>query len=248
MSKIKVALCLSGEPRSSMFSFPYIYENCINLDPEVFEVDTYSYSFKGFRALPLYNCKKYVVDNRNGDELFHQWFHPLEKNFNSKSLDLLINTSNGILNNQNGIKNLFLMYLNIYNCFNLIQGEYDIYIRARHDIIFQNKFFIEEYISKILSKDVDIYVPKGNIMGNEKTQLYVDQFAIGNYKGMSYYSNLINSLLDLINENVSVKSEILLHKYLNNNDLKISKSFLKMNLVRSSFINSYPPEINFLDQ
>jgi hypothetical protein len=32
--KIKIALCLSGEPRSSMFCFPYIYESFINLGPQ----------------------------------------------------------------------------------------------------------------------------------------------------------------------------------------------------------------------
>jgi hypothetical protein len=247
MSKIKVALCLSGEPRSSMFSFPYIYENCINLDPEVFEVDTYSYSFKGFRALPLYNCKKYVIDNRNDEEMFKQWFFPVEEKFNPKCLDLLSNTSNNFVNNQSGIRNLFLMYTNIHNCFNLIEEKYDIYIRARYDLIFQDNIHIENYISKILKSEKDIIIPK-EFKFQEDNETCGDQFAIGNYKGMYCYSNLINSLLNLINKKITFRSEILLLDWLNGNNIKFQKSYMSHSLVRNSFVNSYPRVLNFADQ
>jgi hypothetical protein len=247
--KIKIALCLSGEPRSSMACYPYIYENLINLNPGVFEVDTYSYSFKGFRALPLYNCKKYVIDNRNDEEMFIQWLSPIKEKFHPKCVDLLFNTSNNVFNNQNGIKNLFLMYLNIHNCFNLIEEKYDIYIRARYDLIFQDRLFIENYITKIISKEVDLMVPqKSTISLENNPQEYNDQFAIGNYEGMFYYSNLINSLLSLINENITVKSEKILYEYLNSSNFKILKEFINLTLIRKSFINSYPTSPNFADQ
>ena len=38
--KTKIALCLSGEPRSSMFCFPYIYESFIDLGDK-YEIDIY---------------------------------------------------------------------------------------------------------------------------------------------------------------------------------------------------------------
>ena len=41
--KPKIALCLSGEPRSSMFCFPYIYESFLDLGFE-YEVDVYIHS------------------------------------------------------------------------------------------------------------------------------------------------------------------------------------------------------------
>ena len=245
--KIKIALCLSGEPRSSMFCFPYIYENCINLDPKIFEVDVYSYSFKGYRALPLYNCKKYIIDNRNDEEMFTQWFFPMEEKFSPKCMYLLINTSNNFVNNQSGIRNLFLMYTNIQNCFNLIQGKYNIYIRARYDLIFQNRIFIENYISTILKGEKDIIIPK-EYQFKEDDEGYNDQFAIGNYKGMSCYSNLKNSLLNLINKGVTFRSELLLHDWLNNNNIKVQKSYMEHKLIRNSFINSYPTSTNFIDQ
>jgi len=246
--KIKIALCLSGEPRSSMACYPYIYENLINLHPKVFEVDTYSYSFKGYRALPLYNCKKYVIDNRNDERIFNEWLNPIEEKFNPKCMGFIFNTSNNVFNNQNGIRNLFLMYLNIYNCFNLIEEKYDIYIRARYDLIFKDRLFIENYIAKIMSKEIDLVIPQNITIPIEKNpQEYNDQFAIGNYKGMFYYSNLVNSLLDLINKNITIKSEKILYEYLNT-DLKILKDFMKLTLVRRSFINSHPITQNFLDE
>ena len=245
--KIKIALCLSGEPRSSMACYPYIYENLINLNPGVFEVDTYSYSFKGFRALPLYNCKKYIIDNRNDEEMFKQWLLPIEKKFNPKCLDLLLNTNNNFINNQSGIRNLFLMYTNIQNCFNLIDKKYDIYIRARYDLIFQNSIHIENYISKILKSEKDIIVPK-EYKFKEDNEGCNDQFAIGNYKGMYCYSNLINSLLNLINKKITFRSEILLLDWLNSNNIKVQKSYMDHCLIRNSFTNSYPTAKNYQDQ
>ena len=54
--KIKIALCISGEPRSTMASFPYIYETFL-LDNPIYQTDVYLHSLKGFRALPLYKPK-----------------------------------------------------------------------------------------------------------------------------------------------------------------------------------------------
>ena len=237
--KIKIALCLSGEPRSSMFCFPYIYENCINLDPKIFEVDVYSYSFKGYRALPLYNCRKYVIDNRNDEEMFKHFIYPIGKKFNSECLDLLINTNNNLVNNQSGIRNLFLMYTNIQNCFNIIE--------ARYDLIFQNPIYIENYIFKILKNEKDIIIPKAHKF-EEDNEGCIDHFAIGNYKGIYYYSNLIDSLLNLINKKITFRSETLLLSWLNSNNIKFQKSYMNLSLVRNSFVNSYPETTNFADQ
>ena len=70
--------------------------------------------------------------------------------------------NNNLVNNQSGIRNLFLMYTNIQNCFNIIEEKYDIYIRARYDLIFQNPIYIENYIFKILKNEKDIIIPKAH--------------------------------------------------------------------------------------
>jgi len=245
--KIKIALCLSGEPRSSMFCFPYIYENFINLNSKIFEVDVYSYSFKSFRALSLYNCKNYFIDNRNSSDLFKDWIQPLDKKLSPKSLELLLNTSNSFMNNQNGIRNLFLMYTNIQNCFNLISSKYDVYIRARYDLMFEYPIQIEGLCSKIIEGKTDLILPELDPINKSNVGI-CDWYAIGNYAGISYYSNLKNSLLDLINQTTSFHPEILLSKYIKNNfNLKVEKIHLRIPLVRKSFVHSDPPH-NFLDQ
>jgi hypothetical protein len=66
---LKIALCLSGEPRSSMFCFPYIYESFINLGPQ-YEVDVYIHSWKNFRALPLYNPKSIKIEPNKTQQVF----------------------------------------------------------------------------------------------------------------------------------------------------------------------------------
>ena len=62
--KIRVALCLSGEPRSSMASFPYIYEAFLK-DNDTYDIDVYSHSWKGFRALDLYKPKNSQIESIN---------------------------------------------------------------------------------------------------------------------------------------------------------------------------------------
>ena len=246
--KIKIALCLSGEPRSSMFTFPYIYENFINIDPSLFQVDTYSYSFTGFRSLPLYNCKEYVIDNRNEGELFQAFIDPLDQKFTPQVLDTIVTTPNYVGNNQNGIKNLFLMWFNIQNCFNLVQDKYDIYVRLRHDIIFKNKVYFTELCSQILDKKTDLIISKEHEF-KEGDNVCTDYLAIGNYKSMSYYSAMSNSLLKLINHYNSFKSETLLFNYLKNNkNINFSKTFIEHYLVRRSFANTTPSMKNFSDE
>jgi hypothetical protein len=56
---LKIALCLSGEPRSSMFCFPYIYESFINLGPQ-YEVDVYIVG--RILELYLYNPKSIKIE------------------------------------------------------------------------------------------------------------------------------------------------------------------------------------------
>ena len=49
-NKIKIALCISGEPRDSMVSFSFIYESFLRPYPNL-DIDVYVHSFKPYRAL-----------------------------------------------------------------------------------------------------------------------------------------------------------------------------------------------------
>jgi len=53
---------------------------------------------------------------------------------------------------------------------------------------------------------------------------YNDRMAYGNYESMKLYSNLINSLEKILRDNPSVNNpEVILKKYLENTELKVSK-------------------------
>ena len=52
---MKIALCLSGKPRSSMFCYPYIYDAFMNNEHQV---DVFIHSWNECRALDLYRPKK----------------------------------------------------------------------------------------------------------------------------------------------------------------------------------------------
>jgi hypothetical protein len=109
------------------------------------------------RVIDLYNPKK------------------LEINSDKAALDMLIP-----MLNLNGIEiagNVYhntLMYYSIKKCFDLIDEDYDIVIRARFDLLLQPKFSIENILNDLQNKKYDIYIP------NEEFNMggYNDQLAI----------------------------------------------------------------------
>ena len=136
---MKIALCISGKPRSSMFCYPYIYDAFMNNEHQV---DVFIHSWNECRALDLYRPKK------------------LEINSDSETLNMLVP-----MLNLNGVKiegnvhNNLLMYYSIKKCFDLIDSEYDIIIRARFDLLLQPKFDIESILNDLSNKKYDIYNP-----------------------------------------------------------------------------------------
>ena len=112
--KIKVALCLSGEPRNSMFSFPYIYESLVKLG-HMYEVDIYIHSWKDFRALPLYNPKKYSIDWVEGGELLKEKFLYLRSLTNHSKTQKLLDQLYEFSFNSTPLKNSFL----IFECYHI---------------------------------------------------------------------------------------------------------------------------------
>ena len=129
--KIKVALCLSGEPRSSMFCFPYIFESFINLGSQ-YEVDVYIHSWKGFRALSLYKPKNFQIDNSiDEDKYFRNYVNTLTSQLQpSKLLLEYLKANKAYTTNSSSLKNTILMFTSIQKSFNLIRDPYDIYIRS----------------------------------------------------------------------------------------------------------------------
>ena len=237
--KIKVALCLSGEPRSSMFCFPYIYESFIDLG-EQYEVDIYIYSGKNFRALPLYNPKSYIINNNLFEEVIPQIRHNFPQ-------DLKFHPS---------IYNHALMWHSIKSSFDMASENYNIYIRCRLDLIIDSKFLLDNHIFNILNNKYDLYIPHNNL-DFTYDKGYSDQIFIGNLKAKTqlskYYKDLMmnpHSFFQKYSNIDSFQPEFIFKNYIDDHNISISSIPLSnYRLVRNSNVRvNHPSTYNFLDQ
>lgn len=223
-SKIKVALCLSGEARSSMFCFPYIYEAFLK-ENQSFETDVYIHSWKGFRAMYLYKPKDYLI----------------ESNYQSKFLFDVCNKM-GVKNwdEYTLIKNSISMAYGIQKCFSIIKDPYDIYIRLRPDIIFPNKYNFENLLNDFIKDKFDAYIPTPTYCTYDKKLALNDQMAILNYKGMIQYSKLLNYIIKFYDPNLGFFTEKYLKPHLEKGNIKIKNlnNIGTNTLVRSSEIST----------
>mgnify|MGYP006073024919 CR=1 FL=1 len=229
--KIKIALCLSGEPRSSMFCFPYIYEAFMS-SSKYFkaEVDVYIHSWRKFRALEIYNPKSYNI------ELPEEFTHP-EQILSDLTLPNSLSSNkvfnDGFTSQTNVFLNSTKMLTSIKQSFDLVKQPYDIYIRSRFDLIFTNKFFIRPIVEDILNGKYDMFIPLKYPWPSDGIE-YNDQLAIGNYKSMNIYSNTVTNLQHLLNITEAWGPEIFLRQQLNDNNIKINEFFINHRIVRKS--------------
>jgi len=240
--KIKVALCLSGEPRSTMASFPYIYESFLSSNPR-YQTDVYAHSLKGFRAFDIYNPKKFLIENLNITQLqlhLHSFLCQNSKK-STESLNFSFTPHSNTLINQ------LLMFRGINNCFKLIEEPYDIYIRARYDMMFKSKFNFIHLLEEILEDKYDMFIPH-QYPDKKTSSEYNDQFAIGNYSSMSTYSNILNYIPELIDQTNSFNSQIWVKKWLDKNSIKVNQAYVDWRLIRQCHLTTNDENFNFLDE
>jgi hypothetical protein len=215
---MKIALCISGKPRSSMFCYPYIYDAFMN---NKHQVDVFIHSWNQCRVLDLYKPKK------------------LEINSDSEALNMLLP-----MLNLNGIKiegnvqNNILMYYSIKRCFDLIDSEYDVIIRARFDLLLQPKFNIETILTDLKNKKYDIYIP------NEEFNMggYNDQLAIGTLDTMKIYSDTFFNLNKFAHELGRWHPETFLGQQLKENNINVHQTHWDYRLVRNVNVDTHWPE------
>ena len=230
--KIKVALCLSGEPRNTMASFPYIYEAFLKPN-SLYKTDTYLHSWKGFRALEMYNPKKVYIDsNINETNLFVNYFFQLNLlgSIKNQLSDFQLTTKTSYK-----LRNTFLMFYSFNKCFNLIEDSYDLFIKCRYDTFFENKFFINSILVDILENKYDMFIPYVTPNVSERLKLD-DAVAIGNYNSFKAYANTVLDLNNLLNQSQTLNPHTLLSTQLKNNNIKISQSYISSNIIRKNNI------------
>ena len=183
MSKIKVALCISGEPRNAMSSFSYIFESFL-WDNDEFNVDVFIHSRKPYRAINLYQPQKLYLDEISEREIYKKITNSL--NITSLEAKTKYKIFNEFTFNSNPFKNAILMYDGIQKCFNMANSTktYDLYVRCRPDLIFRDKFSFSHIIHDILiDKKYDMFIPNSF---PENVNMDDDKLAIGNYKSIKF--------------------------------------------------------------
>jgi hypothetical protein len=239
--KIKVALCLSGEARSSMFCFPYIYESFLQKN-DLYEVDVYIHSWKKFRALSLYEYKNHIIDYSSEDQIYSDYY----KNFDNLDEDLYPYVEN--LHNL-PIKNTILMYYGIGSCFELTkEKKYDFYIRCRLDILFNERFDLGYALQHLQITKKNIWVRHNYEIDKHRVPEINDQFAICDYTAMKTYANTYFNLPELIQQTKSYIPEVLLYQHFINNNISIEKGIAEFSLVRKTNPITHPFNKTFLDQ
>lgn len=230
--KVKIALCLSGQPRFSMTSFPYIYESFL-LPHTEYQVDTYVHSWNGFRALDLYSPKKYLIEPIND----RKYFNEFNFNITSNEVNNFLEPFKRLTPSIHPLKNVVLMYSSIKSCFDLIEEDYDYYIRCRLDLLFEKKVDLLQILTYLsFNPNIDILIsPKRNQFGDN---LIDDQLAIGNKKSMVPYFNLIDNLSNLINQTNSVHPEVLLATQLGNSKVNFMPYNFTHKIIHNSVVES----------
>ena len=237
--KIKVALCLSGEPRYSMVCFPYIYESFINLKLD-FDVDVFTHSRINFRALNNYNPISHYYDTQSKSKIINH----ISQIQLPPELEESKVFYNAYTEQTNLIVNPFLMFDAIQKCTNaaLNHDKYDIIIRSRYDFITESELNIIPIIRDILSKKYNLFIPQKVILSkagyDDIKEEYSDQLAIGDSNSMEYYSNLLNNLPQILNKTKSWKSEKWLYEHITQSEFKVSQFPLSLPLLRSIQIES----------
>jgi len=244
---IKIALCLSGEPRYSMFCFPYIYESFINLGNK-YEVDVFCYFRKPFRAFYSYKPKSYLYDTFYEKEVW-------KFIDNIKLPDVLQKNKNfydSYTQQTNLIINPILMFDGMYKSFKIANdySNYDIYIRSRYDFFTKNQIQLHPVLEKIQEKKFDLFIPeKEKTLNGIENIEYSDQFAIGNFKGMERYVNVLSDLNNLLEITKEWRGERWLFNYLNNSNVRIHQEYMELNLIREVVIgtDTFSPDPTYID-
>jgi hypothetical protein len=227
MADKRIALILSGKPRSGMFCFPYIYDAFLNND---YKVDVFIHTWDEYRVLDLYRPKQILIE-RNEIEILEHLFAQLRL-FDTMAIE-------------GRIDNVLRMYYSLKRSFDIIDEPYDYVIRSRFDVIIQDKFNLEPIITELEEDKYDIFIPDEvfNFGG------YQDRIAIGKFEAMKVYCDTILNINNIANSINHWHPETFLKCQLDSQQIRVMQRDINHRLVRSSSVVTNWPEnpFKFLD-
>lgn len=218
VNDIKIALCLSGAVRNSIFCFPYIYDSFLNTS---YNVDVFINTWGHSRVIDLYKPKKYSLNSQK---------ETLENVIPQLKLSDDVKIEGNMGHN-------ILMFSSLKRCFDLVEPDYNIVIRCRFDLLLQDKINLPVIVNNIIENKYDMFIPGTSFnMGG-----YNDQLAIGNYKSMKIYSDCISQVNFLANKIKRWHPESLLGEHLKSNDIIIEQDDYDYRITRNvNVVLSWP--------
>lgn len=232
---MKVALCISGLPRSFKRTSESIYDNIINiLKPDIF-ISTWD--FKQTRDKQL--------QDGNLDE-FYDFYEP--KAFES---EIWTDKTNEQFFNYSYFKNKYSRYIfnfpqssgamfyKIYKA-NLLKSsfesinnfKYDLVIRLRSDLLFKNKINLNEVDYAAQSDSIFLRTDTEHDASYSNRDWIYDQFAFGSSKSMDAYSNTFLNLDKIIINNPRLEPEIMLRENLKFENINYLKTDTRYEILR----------------
>lgn len=207
---MKIALCLSGQPRYIDEGYKHIYKHIIKVyNPDIF-VHTWwdkTYIGKKFSFSPHASDRSGKWDNNTISYIMDKYNPTKIKIEKQKQFDVSL-YEGANFSNSSPFNNMS-MYYSLYQS-NLLKKEYETDNNFLYDVVIRCRFDITFDIFNFNINELDLnsinlcsagvhknYIPKNrdelknNLLEGEIT-FFNDQFAISNSKNMDYYSNLFN--------------------------------------------------------
>jgi hypothetical protein len=227
---MKIALCLSGKPTSSIFCFPYIYDTFLN--NKNIQTDVFIHTWEDSKIINFYNPKKFEIEKYETDTILKFLFSNIVFPENMKV--------------EGNITNNLLQFYSLKKVFDLVpENEYDYIVRCRFDVLIENKFCLEEIFNYISINKFDIFCPDEifNFGG------YQDRIYMGDYQSMKIASNIIENVNFLVNDLKKWHPETFLKRQLDEYDIKVYQKDINHRLIRKVNIETNWPEnpYKFLD-
>lgn len=227
VDNLKIALCLSGQPRNSMFCFPYIYDAFLN---NGYKVDVFIHTWNECRVIDLYRPKALTIETNPQDVVIKQVLTQLQ-------IPAGISTEGHVNNN-------ILQFYSLHKAFELVPADYDYIIRCRFDIIIQDKFNLKKVIETLQSSEYGIFIPDEifNFGG------YQDRVYIGNYSTMKAAMELILHLNEMLQQMNRWHPESFLKARLDSTGAKVYQQDVNHRIVRTCKVDvNYSENFNFLN-
>lgn len=206
----KIALCLSGKTRSSMFTFPYIYGAFLNSELNV-DVFVHTWAGQDLRVLDLYKPVSCKIDDRSTRDLFEEIKPTLD-------FPAELEYEQG---NDGAIELNYTQMFGLMEVADLVPDDYDYMIRCRFDLLFNGKFDLPAVIDQLNEDKYDIFVPDPQEnQGGLQDRVYMGKTSHMKH-AMNYWKDINRVVTAVHNKGKKFQSELLFWEHVEHSGMRV---------------------------